>query len=240
MNKPLIAITGATSGIGLATAQAFDKAGYPLLLLGRHTEQLQDYNWQNAMIRSLDVTDLAQFKSIVKEAEAQYGPIDGMLNIAGAMLLGDVATQDPKEWQTMLDVNVTGVLNGMQAVLENMRSRRQGTIINMSSIAGIKPFPNHAAYTATKFAVHGMTDNVREEMSPYNVRVMTVAPGAVETPLINHTSSDDIKSAYEDWKASMGGVITPEDIARITLFAYEQPQEVCMREIVVSTTKQTA
>lgn len=163
-----------------------------------------------------------------------------MLNIAGAMLLGDIATQDPKEWQTMLDVNVTGVLNGMQAVLENMRSRRQGTIINMSSIAGIKPFPNHAAYTASKFAVHGMTDNVREEMSPYNVRVMTVAPGAVETPLINHTSSDDIKSAYEDWKASMGGVITPEDIARITLFAYEQPQEVCMREIVVSTTKQTA
>ena len=155
------------------------------------------------MIRSLDVTDLAQFKSIVKEAEAQYGPIDGMLNIAGAMLLGDVATQDPKEWQTMLDVNVTGVLNGMQAVLENMRSRRQGTIINMSSIAGIKPFPNHAAYTATKFAVHGMTDNVREEMSPYNVRVMTVAPGAVETPLINHTSSDDMKTGRLPWAVSL-------------------------------------
>jgi NADP-dependent 3-hydroxy acid dehydrogenase YdfG len=240
MKKSLIVITGATSGIGYETAMLFHEAGYPLLLIGRNTEKLEALALENTMIEQVDVADFEAFNQAVKAAEAKFGPADAILNIAGMMLLGDVETQDIREWQMMLDVNVRGVLNGMQTVLSGMKQRQHGTIINMSSIAGIKPFPNHAAYTASKFAVHGMSDNVREEVAPYNIRVITMAPGAVETPLLSHTSSEEIKANYQAWKADMGGVLNPKDIAGIMFYAYQQPQSVCIREIVVSATKQVA
>lgn len=240
MHKPLVVMTGATSGIGMQTAVRFSEAGYPLLLIGRNLDKLSTLNLPHCIIAHVDVTDIAALKAAIKDAESTYGATDALLNIAGVMLLGDVANQDPKEWQTMFNVNVLGMLNGMQAVLADMKQRRHGTIINVSSIAGIKPFPNHAAYTGTKFAVHGMTDNVREEAAPYNVRVMTIAPGAVETPLLSHTTSQAIKDGYAEWKRDMGGVLSPDDVARVILFAYQQPQSVNIREIVLATTKQVA
>jgi NADP-dependent 3-hydroxy acid dehydrogenase YdfG len=240
MNKPLIVITGATSGIGFECAIRFHKQGYPLLLLGRNIEKLKVMQLANVLVEAVDVADLDSFKQAVTKATSIYGPVDAMFNVAGQMLLGDIATQDANEWQRMLDVNIKGVLNGMQVVLSEMKKRQHGTIINVSSIAGIKPFPNHAAYTATKFAVCGMTENVREEVAPFNIRVMTVSPGAVETSLLSHTTSDEIKVGYAQWKQEMGGVLAPEVVADIMLYAYEQPQSVCMREIVVSATKQQA
>lgn len=240
ITKPLVIITGATSGIGQQTAVRFSEAGHPLLLIGRKIESLVSLNLPNAMIKQIDVTDIGALKAVVLEAEKVYGPADAIFNIAGLMLLGDVALQDPTEWQAMVNVNVLGVLNGMQTVLPGMKSRRHGTIVNVSSIAGIKPFPNHAAYTATKFAVHGMTDNVREEVAELNIRVITIAPGAVETPLLSHTTSSEIKDGYADWKKQMGGVLAPDDVARTILFAYQQPQSVNLREIVLATTKQVA
>ncbi|PIQ44156.1 MAG: oxidoreductase [Gammaproteobacteria bacterium CG11_big_fil_rev_8_21_14_0_20_46_22] len=240
MKKPLVIITGASSGIGQQTAIRFSEAGYPLLLLGRNVESLEAMQLPNAMVKAVDVTDAQALNAAIKAAEAEYGPADALLNIAGVMLLGDVATQDANEWQVMMNVNVMGVLNGMQAVLPGMKTRRHGTIMNVSSIAGIKPFPNHAAYTGSKFAVRGLTDNVREEVAPHNVRVISICPGAVETPLLSHTSSDKIKSDYQAWKKEMGGVLSPDDVARTMLFAYEQPQSVNLREIVLATTKQAA
>jgi NADP-dependent 3-hydroxy acid dehydrogenase YdfG len=113
-----------------------------------------------------------------------------------------------------------------------------GTIINISSIAGRKTFGNHAAYCGTKFAVHAISENIREEVAYSNVRIITIAPGAVETELLSHTTSDEIKDGYESWKESMGGVISPDHIANTVTFAYNQPQNICIREIVVAATKQ--
>ena len=240
MSKPLIAITGATSGIGQQTAIRFSEAGYPLLLIGRNIDNLQKLNLPNTLVSKVDVTNKEMLEQAIKAAEEQYGPVDAMLNVAGMMLLGDISDQNPQEWQTMVNVNIIGVLNGMQAVLPGMKQRNHGTIMNLSSIAGIKPFPNHAAYTGTKFAVHGLTDNVREEVAAHNVRVIIIAPGAVDTPLLTHTSSQEIKEAYGEWKKDLGGVLDPDDVARTMLFAYEQPQSTCLREIVLSTTKQAA
>ena len=238
MKKPLIVITGATSGIGMACAERFSAAGHPLLLIGRNTEKLKQLNLPNCEIAKVDVTDINQFKAAISQAELVYGPTDCLLNVAGMMLLGDIADQDAAEWKTMVDVNILGVMNGMQAVLDGMKKREHGTIMNVSSIAGIKPFPNHAAYVGTKFAVHGMTDNVREEAALYNVRVITIAPGAVETPLLSHTTSQAIKDGYAEWKKEMGVILAPDDVARTMLFAYQQPQSVNIREIVLATTKQ--
>ena len=120
------------------------------------------------------------------------------------MLLGQVSDQAASEWQTMFDVNVMGLLNGMQTVLAPMIKANTGTMINISSIAGRKTFGNHAAYCGTKFAVHAISENIREEVAQSNVRVVTIAPGAVETELLSHTTSDEIKDDYESWKDKYG------------------------------------
>ncbi|TCI05150.1 SDR family oxidoreductase [Corallincola luteus] len=238
MNKSLVVITGASSGIGAAMAQAFSSQGHPLLLLARRIEKLQALALPNTLCRQVDVTDRQAIAAAVNDAEAQFGEVDLFINNAGCMLLGGLDTQDPAEWQRMFDVNVLGLLNGTYSVLPAMKARKGGTIINISSIAGRKTFPGHAAYCGTKFAVHAMSENLREEVADDNVRVIVIAPGAVETELLSHTTSEEIKAGYEDWKESMGGVINPDDIARTALFAYQQPQNMCIREIVVAATRQ--
>jgi len=240
MSKPLIIITGASSGIGAATARVFSGLGYPMLLLARRVDRIEALGLPDTLCRGVDVTDRHALMAAVSEAEAKYGPADAMINNAGIMLLGDMTRQDPDEWAAMLDVNVKGMLNGIHAVLSGMVERKHGTIINISSIAGRKTFPNHAAYCGTKFAVHAISENLREEVSASSVRVITIAPGAVETDLLTHTSDNAIKQGYDQWKHEMGGVLAPETIAETIRFAYEQPQSVCIREIVVAATRQPA
>ncbi|MGV3346483.1 SDR family oxidoreductase [Enterobacteriaceae bacterium LUAb1] len=237
--KPLIVITGASSGIGLATAKQLSSTGHALLLLARRTEPMEQLQLPDTLCKSVDVTDRAAFMQAVQEAEQQFGPVDALINNAGVMLLGHMATQSPEEWDRMVDINVKGLLNGIHAVTAGMVSRKRGTIINISSVAGRKTFPNHVAYTGTKFAVHGISENLREELSPHGVRVITIAPGAVETALLSHTTDDAIKSGYQAWKQDMGGqVLSAEEVANTIHFAYTQPQHVCMREIVLAATRQ--
>ncbi|EOX4079402.1 SDR family oxidoreductase [Vibrio alginolyticus] len=236
--KKLIVITGASSGIGEAIARHFSDQGHALLLLARRVERLEALNLPNTLCEKVDVTDKASFEAAIEKAEALYGPVDALVNNAGVMLLGQIDTQEASEWKRMFDVNVIGLLNGIQSVLAPMKARNSGTIINISSIAGKKTFPDHAAYCGTKFAVHAISENVREEVASSNVRVTTIAPGAVETELLSHTTSQDIKDGYDAWKVDMGGVLAADDIARAVLFAYQQPQGVCVREIALAPTKQ--
>lgn len=238
MSKPLIVITGASSGIGEATARTLSAAGHPLLLIARRLDRLEALGLPNTLCRKVDITDGKAMAAAIAEAEAQFGPVDALINNAGVMLLGMAHEQNPSEWQQMFDVNVMGLLNGIHAVLADMRARKHGTIINVSSIAGRKTFPNHAAYCGTKFAVHAISENIREEVALDDVRVITIAPGAVETELLSHTTSDAIKAGYDDWKTDMGGVLAAQDVANAIQYAYAQPQNVCIREIVLATTRQ--
>ncbi|MBK5528051.1 SDR family oxidoreductase [Pseudomonas sp. TH06] len=241
MSKPLIIITGASSGIGEATARRLSAAGHPLLLLARRVERLQALELPNSLSRQVDITDRTALLAAVAEAEARFGPADALINNAGVMLLGVMTEQDPAQWEQMLDVNVKGLLNGVHAVVAGMVERKHGTIINVSSVAGRKTFPNHVAYVGTKFAVHGLSENLREELAPHNVRVTTIAPGAVETELLSHTTDETIKTGYQAWKQEMGGtVLSAEDVATAIAYAYEQPQGVCIREIVMAATRQQA
>jgi NADP-dependent 3-hydroxy acid dehydrogenase YdfG len=240
MQKSLVVITGASSGIGEATAKKFSAQGHPLLLLARRVERLEALKLPNTLCAQLDVTNASAFKEIVSKAEREFGPVDCLVNNAGVMLLGSIDSQDPEEWQQMLNVNVLGVLNGISAVLSHMIKRRQGTIVNISSIAGRKTFPNHAAYCATKFAVHALTENIREETANHDVRLITIAPGVVETELLGHTTSASIKDDYTAWKTTMAQPLLANDIAETIWFAYNQPQRVCIREIVIGPTRQTA
>lgn len=241
MNKPLIVITGASSGFGAEIAKIFNAAGYPELLLGRRTAKIEalPLNFENVLIESVDVTDQAQFKAAIQKAEAKFGPTDLLVNNAGVMLLGNVLNQDAKEWQTMLDTNVMGVLNGTQIVLPAMVERQHGTIINMSSLAGRKTFVNHAAYVASKFGVHGLSETIREEVSGKNVRISTVAPGAAETELLTHVTDQGALTDYQAWKDSMGGItLDPVHVAESVKFIYDMPQSVNIRELDIAATRQ--
>lgn len=241
MEKKLVVITGASSGFGMELAKEFAHSGHPLLLLARRLEKMEALNLPNTLCRSVDVSDKDAFEKAIREAEAVYGKTDLLINNAGVMLLGDLATQDPNEWKRMLDINVIGVMNGMQAVMADMKGRQSGTIINVSSIAGILPFHNHAAYCASKYAVRGVTQTARLELSPYNVRVISVEPGAVATELLGHTTSDDIKGGYKQWMENTGANrIQAIDVARTIKFAYDLPQGVLLRELIISDTKQDA
>jgi len=239
--KPLIVITGASSGIGVATARLFSGLGHPLLLLARRLAPMEQLGLPNTLALAVDVTDRQAMLDAVAQAERQYGPPDAIVNNAGVMLLGDITQQDPDEWDRMLDINVRGLLNGILAVAKGMVQRRHGTIVNISSIAGRKAFPNHVAYVGTKFAVTGLSENLREELSPHGVRVVTIEPGAVETELLGHTTDEGIKQGYQAWKQDMGGVVlSADDVAGAIGYAYSQPQGVCIREIVLAATRQQA
>ncbi|MGF2053718.1 SDR family oxidoreductase [Vagococcus fluvialis] len=242
-NKPLIIITGASSGFGAKTAEIFNQKGFPLLLIARRVEKIKQLslNFENILIENIDVTQINELNAAIKKAESIYGPADLLVNNAGVMLLGNITEQDESEWQTMLQTNVIGVLNGMKSVLGNMTKRNQGTIINVSSIAGYKAFVDHAAYAASKFGVHGLTETIRQEVADSNVRVSLVSPGAAETELLTHVTNEKSLSDYNSWKESMGGLtLDPTKVAETIFFIYNMPQEVTIREISIAATKQQA
>ena len=236
--KKLVVVTGASSGIGATIARTMSAAGHPVLLLARRVEPMENLSLPNALCLSVDVTDLPAMEQAIAQAEARFGKTDLLVNCAGIMLLDQPYEQDYEEWSSMIDVNIKGVLTGTHAVLKAMVERGEGTIINISSIAGRKTFDAHAVYCGTKFAVHAITETMRKEVSASNVRMIVIAPGVVETPLLSHTTNQDIVAGYNEWKKSIASGLDPQTIADCVSFAYNQPQDVCVREIVIARTKQ--
>jgi NADP-dependent 3-hydroxy acid dehydrogenase YdfG len=238
MTRPLVAITGASSGIGEATAIAFSRAGYPLLLMARRTHRMEALGLPHTLCRQVDVRDRAAIAAAVSEAEALYGPVDCLFNNAGIARLGDVSQQDPEDWEEMIAINATGVMNGVHAVMTGMMERRHGTIVNMSSIAGRKVYPDHTVYCGTKFFVHAVSESLRGQLAPYDVRVIVISPGIVETEVLSHVKDETTLGNYEANKARIGGGIGAEHVAAMILFAYQMPQNVLIQEMCVTPTRQ--
>ena len=236
--KSLVVITGASSGIGAAAARTFSEAGHPLLLVSRRLERMKDLNLPKTLAKSVDVMDEDVFRDAVVEAEALYGPVDLLINNAGYMNLEHSARQSPEEWRRQFEVNCIGLLNCTSVIFPEMIKRKTGTIINIGSTAGRNIYDNHTAYNGTKHAVHAMSEGLRREASPHNVRVIMVSPGLVDSELTNGTSNTQILEAREMYRESIGGALQGDDIARGILFAYQQPQNLCVWEIVMAPTKQ--
>lgn len=236
--KKLAVVTGASSGIGAAIARKLSAQGHPVLLLARRLDAMQKLDLPDSLCRIADVTDLEAMQKAIREAEDKYGKTDLLVNCAGIMLLGEPHEQDYAEWSAMIDVNIKGVLTGTHIVLKDMVKRGEGTIVNISSIAGRKTFDAHAVYCGSKYAVHAISEAMRKEVSASNVRVIVIAPGVVETPLLSHTTNEDIIQGYNEWKKSIVSGLEPDNIAECVSFAYNQPQDVCIREIVIAKTKQ--
>ncbi|GIR66159.1 MAG: oxidoreductase [Pelagibacteraceae bacterium] len=238
MKKPLAVITGASSGIGAATAKAFSKAGYPTLLIARRLDIMESFKLENSMCRKVDVRDREALIAAIREAEKEYGPTDMIFNNAGVARLAEIGTQDPSEWDEMIDVNTKGVMNGIYAVMSDMKARKGGTIVNMSSIAGRKIYEDHTVYCGTKFFVHAISESIRGYLSPHNVRVIVMSPGNIEAEVLNGITDPNTLEAYKKNIERIGGRISPDYVAKMILFAYEMPQNVIMQEVVVTPTKQ--
>jgi len=236
--KPLVVITGASSGIGAATAQAFATDGHPLLLLARRLDRMEALGLPNAMCRAVDVRDRDGVKRAVEEAEAAFGPTDCLFNNAGIARLADVTRQDPSEWDETIAININGVMNGVHAVMDGMITRRRGTIVQMSSIAGRKVYPDHAVYCGTKYFVHGVSDSLRQHLAPHDVRVIVISPGVIETEVLDHVTDPNTLANYRANKVRMGGGISADHVAQSILFAYRMPQNVLIQEICITPTRQ--
>ena len=236
-DKPLVMITGAGSGIGKATALAFAEAGYRLLLLGRRIEPLRALGLADALCISADVRDRDAMAAAIGEGEAQYGPVDCLVNNAGIARLAKLEDQEPEEWRDLIDINCTGVLNCMHAVMPAMKARRHGTIINVSSIAGRKSYPSHDVYCGTKFFVHAVSEGARRNMAPYDVRVIVVSPGLTESEIDKTMLNEAAREFWSTGKKAVGA-IAAEDVAKTILFAYQMPQNVILQELTITPTRQ--
>lgn len=237
--KPLIAITGASSGIGEATARAFSAAGHPLLLMARRLDRLEALGLPNAVLKKVDVRDRAAIAEAVRDAEAVHGPVDMMFANAGIARLGDIAKQPPEEWDEMIDINAKGVMNSVHAVLNGMIARKTGTLMMMSSIAGRKVYPDHTVYCGTKYFVHAISESLRAYLAPHDVRVIVLSPGIIDTEVLDHVKDETTLANYKANKAAIGGGISADIVAQLILDAYQLPQRAIVQEIVITPTRQT-
>jgi NADP-dependent 3-hydroxy acid dehydrogenase YdfG len=237
----VVIITGASSGIGEATAKELASKGAKLVLSARREDRLKKLqeeiqkNGGQAIYKVTDVTSYEQMEELADYALKEFGKIDVLVNNAGVMPLSPVYQKKINEWDKMIDVNIKGVLYGIAAVLPYMRERKEGHIINVSSIAGHLVFPASSVYSGTKFAVRAITEGLRKEEFINNIRTTIISPGAVATELIEAISDLELKAKIvEESKVA----IDPTSIARAIAFAIEQPSDVAINEMIIRPTIQ--
>ena len=233
----VVLITGASSGIGEATARLLAEQGAQVVLGARRIERLNDLisqiNAAGGVARAhrLDVTQREDVQAFADAAMAEFGRIDVLINNAGVMPLSPLAALKAQEWDWMIDVNIRGVLHGIAAVLPVMQAQNCGQIINIASIGAHAVLPTAAVYCATKYAVWAISDGLRQEHA--NIRVTTISPGVTESELADSIS--DAKGR-EEMKAFRQVAISPFAIARAIRFAIEQPADVDTSEIIIRPT----
>ena len=238
-------ITGASSGIGEATALRLAKEGANVVLTARREDRLKELKSKidkegngKSLVVPGDVTSKEDFKKIVDETKSEFNGIDGLINNAGLMPLSFVKNLHTEEWDTMVDVNIKGVMNGVAAVLPTMMEQKSGNIINISSSAGRKIYPGGAVYCATKSAVKMFSEGLRMELAPnFNINVTSIEPGFVETELTQTITDEEIKegllSNFEEMTP-----LQAEDIAEAIFYSLSQPKRANINDVYIMPTEQ--
>jgi len=238
----VIVITGASSGLGEASARLLAAQGATVVLGARRQDRIRSLadeltaNGGKALAMQMDVTRRDQVQKLVDAAVQAYGRIDVMINNAGLMPQALLERLDVDDWDRMIDVNLKGVLYGIAAALPYMQRQKSGHFINVSSVAGHRVGPGFAVYAATKHAVRALSEGLRQEVKPYNIRTTVISPGAVATELPNSVTDPDggarIRKFYEE------AAIPADSFARTVAFAISQPEDVDINEILFRPTRQ--
>jgi NAD(P)-dependent dehydrogenase (short-subunit alcohol dehydrogenase family) len=197
-------ITGGTSGFAQAYAEAALEAGDQVVLTARRPEQLARWAGERVLVLPLDVTDAEQAAEVVAAVEARFGAVDVLVNNAGGGSHGSVEDTGEGELRQVFEVNFFGTTNLIRAVLPGMRARRQGCVVNVSSVGGVRAFPGVGYYNAAKFAVEGISESLRQEVEPLGLQVMVVEPGAFRTRTDAVGYSHGEALVREDYEGTVG------------------------------------
>jgi NADP-dependent 3-hydroxy acid dehydrogenase YdfG len=236
-------VTGASSGIGEATAIALAAEGAKVVAVARRSDRLEalaeKIRDQGGTLQPMtaDVADEAQIRDVVAKTQEQFGRIDSLINNAGVMLLGPIDGANTEDWRRMIDVNLLGLMYATHAVLPMMKSQKTGHIINVSSVAGRTVSSYGAVYCATKFAVGAFSESLRQQVYQDNIRVTIVEPGVVATELVQHITHAETKNMAEGFYGSMK-TLESEDIANAIVYALSQPDHVNVNEVLIRPTAQ--
>ena len=235
-----VVITGASSGIGEASARMLAADGAKIVAVARRKDRLDELVSDieaaggSAIALEANVTSLDDMKRAAAAATDTYGSLDVWVNNAGVMPLSPVEMNRIDEWNWMVDVNIKGVLNGVAAAQPIMRAQGGGQFVNVSSVAGHLVFPGAAVYCATKFAVRALSEGIRME-SDGSIRVANISPGAIKTELADHIAVPEVKEGVKQFTDI---AIDADAIARAIHFAVAQPADVDVNEIIVRPAKQ--
>ena len=236
----VIVITGASSGLGEAAARRLAADGAKLVLGSRRIDRLRaltaELKLPEAAAIETDVTDAEQVKALVDGSVRAHGRVDVIINNAGLMPHSPLERGKIEDWDRMIDVNIKGVLYGVAAVLPHMTRQKSGHIINVSSVAGHKVGKNNAVYCATKTAVRVLSEGLRQEVKPYNIRTTVISPGAVQSELPQSITEADVAAGIADFYEQFA--IPADSFARMVAFAIRQPEDVDVNEILFRPTAQ--
>lgn len=230
-NQRRALITGASSGIGKATALAFAQAGIDVALVSRSQDKLEAIATMareagvEAKAYSLDLAKIEQVKSEISAIAADFAPLDILVNNAGMGYTNPLLETSLSDWQRVIDLNLTSVFQCIQGVLPAMRQQQRGTIINVASIAGQQPFPDWGAYSVSKAGLIALSKTLAAEERPHGIRVVTFSPGAVNTPIW------DTDTVQIDLNRS--AMLTPEIVAQSILHAVMMPEQAVIDSVTL-------
>lgn len=217
--------TGAGSGIGEAIATLLHEEGAKVVLAGRNKDKLQNVANQLAQdsvkVVPTDVTKKEEVDELIKMAQQTFGGLDIVINSAGQMLSSKITDYQVDEWDSMIDVNIKGTLYTAKAALPTMLEQSSGHLINIASISGFEVTKSSTIYSATKAAVHTITQGLEKELAKTGVKVTSISPGMVDTAITATYNPTDRKK------------LEPQDIAEAVLYALTQPKHVNVNEITV-------
>nr|WP_319643900.1 SDR family oxidoreductase [Dickeya dianthicola] len=235
----VIVITGASSGIGEAAARLLSSEGAWLVLGARRLDKLEEISQDlinsggKVEVFKTDVSQRQDVDALVNKAMTIFGRVDVLINNAGVMPNSRLDQLRVEDWEYAIDINLKGTLYGIAAVLPIMKKQNSGHIINISSLSGHRVRPSSAVYSATKFAVRAISEGVRMEMTPWNIRCTVISPGPVDTELpasvTDEATAGQVRKAHEI-------AISPVALAETIMFAISQPDSVDINEILLRPT----
>lgn len=237
----VVVITGASSGLGEASARHLSRLGAKVVLAARRKERLEQLVGElvaaggEAVAYQTDVTRADEVKALIQGAVDTYGRVDVLVNNAGLMAIAPMSDLRTDEWDRMIDINIKGVLYGIAAALPVFQQQNAGHFINIASVAGIKVFsPGGTVYSGTKFAVRAISEGLRHEVGG-SIRTTTIEPGAVDSELKFGSSHQQSRDFVVDFYKQ---AIPADSVARAIAYAIEQPADVDINEIVLRPTVQ--